>query len=370
MSNLDFNSLENVFLGNSLQNWAMSLGIIFSTLIFSKLISSFLNQIGLKLTKKTKTNLDDLLFDTIQKPLTFALILIGVNIGLSVLNMPEAFFKAKNSIFFVLLTLDIAWAIDRSLRVFVENVIHPIVAKSDSTLDDQILPLAHKLSTYLIWSLALIIGLDNAGYDAGAILAGLGIGGLAFALAAQDSVSNIFGGLTIFIDKPFIINDRILLDGIDGYVQEIGIRSTKIKQLDGRIVTIPNSKFTDNAIRNITSEPNRKVSMVLGLTYDTNESQIQLAMATLKNIAQNTDGIADQSIAAFTNFGGFSLDITFIYYINKDADIFESQNRMNLSILSEFNRLQLDFAFPTQTLVHQNLKEVLSTKNFVDKQSA
>ena len=91
--------------------------------------------------------------------------------------------------------------------------------------------------------MAIILGLNNAGYDVGAIVAGLGIGGLALALAAQDSVKNLFGGFTIFVDKPFKVKDRIKISGFDGAVEEIGIRSTRIRTLDGRMVTIPNSKF-------------------------------------------------------------------------------------------------------------------------------
>ena len=115
--------------------------------------------------------------------------------------------------------------------------------------------------------------------DDKAMIAGLGIGGLALALAAQDSVKNIFAGIMIFLDKPFKITDRIKIDGHDGVVEEVGLRSTRIRTLEGRIVTIPNCTFTDNSVINVTSQPALKVKINLGLTYDTSEDDMQKAVS-------------------------------------------------------------------------------------------
>ena len=190
----------------------------------------------------------------------------------------------------------------------------------------------------------------------GAVIAGLGIGGLAFALAAQDTIKNFFGGIMIFADKPFALGDRIQIGDIDGWVREIGIRSTRVETLAGRIVTVPNSMFSDDAVENVDIEPTRKVKLGLGLTYDTTADQMEGALALLKKIANDHKDIIDDDIfMGFDSFGDFALGITFIYFIRKDADIFETQTKMNLAILRQFGEHKLDMAFPTQTVYHQSL---------------
>ena len=200
------------------------------------------------------------------------------------------------------------------------------------------------------------MAIDNAGYKIGPLLAGLGIGGIALAMAAKDTIANIFGGFTIFTDKPFMVKDRIKIDGFDGFVEEIGLRSTRVRTLDGTQVTIPNSHFSDSAVENITREPTRKVVLNLGLTYDTTPANMEKARKLLKQIATKNNGVNDKFLISFNAFGDFSLGILFIYYIKKSADILETQNDMNNEILTKFNESGLSFAFPTQSIEMLNKK--------------
>jgi MscS family membrane protein len=169
-------------------------------------------------------------------------------------------------------------------------------------------------------------------------------------MAAKDTVSNIFGGFTIFSDRPFKLNDRVKVSGFDGTVTDIGVRSTRLKTLEGRVVTIPNSTFSDTAVENVSLEPSRKVVSNIGLTYDTTPEQMRQAMELLKTIAASNDGAEENVLVAFNAFGDSAMNIIFIYYIKKSADILETQTEMNMKILEEFTRAGLDFAFPTQTL--------------------
>ena len=182
------------------------------------------------------------------------------------------------------------------------------------------------------------------------LLAALGIGGLVFALAAQDSVANLFGGFTIFMDKPFKLRDRIKISGYDGTIKEVGIRSTRLVTLEGRTVTLPNKEFTGSPVENVSSEPTRKVVLNLGLTYDTDDKKIEQAMAILQKIVDNNEGIEEPPKIAFNQFGDFALNILFIYYIKKGADILGTQTAINLEILKQFNKSKLEFAFPSQTI--------------------
>jgi MscS family membrane protein len=226
----------------------------------------------------------------------------------------------------------------------------PWSSKKDNDLNDQLMPILRKSIKMIIWTLAIVIGLNNAGYDVGALVAGLGIGGLALAMAAKDTVSNIFGGFTIFTDKPFRLKDRIIVDGYDGTVQQIGIRSTRLKTSAGRIVTIPNATFSDQPVENVSVEPTRKVTLDLGLTYDTSPEKMQTAIDTLKAINEANHDTEENTVVAFNGFGDFAMNIMFIYYITKGASIADTQTEINMAILTQFNEKGLEFAFPTQTL--------------------
>jgi len=237
----------------------------------------------------------------------------------------------------------------------ISEVIMPISEKSESSFDNQLIPVIQKGVRSIIWVLGIIIGLDNIGFDITAMIAGLGIGGLALALAAQDSVKNIFAGIMIFLDKPFRIKERIQVDGFDGTVEEVGLRSTRLRTLEGRIVTIPNSRFTDNSVTNVTSQPALKVKLNLGLTYDTNEDDMQKAIDILEDIVKNQDAITDDYAAGFNGFGDFSLNIVFIYYVRPESHWLDTQTLVNKEILKRFNKEGLEFAFPTQTILKKDI---------------
>ncbi|MGL5272664.1 MAG: mechanosensitive ion channel family protein, partial [Phocaeicola sp.] len=200
----------------------------------------------------------------------------------------------------------------------------------------------------------IIMGLKNAGYDVGAVIAGLGIVGLAVAMAAKDTVSNFFGGVTIFSDKPFRIGDRIKIGSYDGFIHEIGLRSFRLRTLNGTIVTIPNSKVTDSLIENVTLEPSRKVTLNLGLTYETSPEKVKEAIEILRDIASLHTSLEENIVVSFNQYGDFSLGILFIYYIKKGEDILQAQTDINLSILTRFNERKIQFAYPTQTLYVNN----------------
>lgn len=340
-----------LYYGNTVKQWLIAAGIIVCTVLLAKLLYWVFGNIVKKLTAKTKTRIDDILVDMLEEPVVFSVIIIGVWYGLATLHMSKAVHRWIATGYYFLIIFAIAWSITRVLDALVEEYLAPLVAKTEGDLDDQLLPIVRKGAKITIWAIAVIVALNNAGYDVGALLAGLGIGGLAFALAAQDSVANLFGGFTIFVDKPFTIKDRIVLEGYDGTVEEIGIRSTRLRTLAGRLVTIPNSKIANNVVENISSEPARKVVLDLGLTYDMDEGKIEKALSLLEKLATETEGIDKRKITtAFTGFGDFSLNIKLIYWIQKSADIFGVQTALNLKVLKAFAAEGLEMAFPTQEI--------------------
>ena len=347
---------SQTFYNNTILDWVYSLLFMLGGILFAKVIYWFFKNIVKAFTSKTKTKLDDVLLEVIEKPAVIGIIIGGIWYGLMRLSFtPEAdIFLSHAFTFAAIFTL--TWLIIRAVDAIFSELIIPLTEKTENTFDDQIVPVLRKALKSILWILGVIVGLDNAGFDIMALIAGLGIGGLALALAAQDTVKNVFGGVMIFIDKPFKIGDRVIIDGNDGFVTEVGIRSTRIKTLANRIITLPNSRFAESSIENISAEPHRKVVINLGLTYDTPPDRMELAMNILNGIVDaNQDSLMPDRIVSFNNFGDFNLGILFIYYIRPGADILAVQSKVNLEILHKFNDSKLEFAFPTQTIYKKDL---------------
>lgn len=338
------------FYGNTIQDWAISLGIILGGIIVAKILYWAIGKFVKRAAAKTKTKLDDILVDKLEEPVVYGLAILAFYWGFHRLQFGKEVNDFFSHAFTFIFTLNITWLIVRVADSLIEEYVVPIVSKSESDLDDQLMPVIRKAIKGLIWSLGIIVGLNNAGFDVAALIAGLGIGGLALALAAQDTVKNIFGGLMVFLDKPFKMNDRIKVNGFDGMVEEIGVRSTRIRTLEGRLVTMPNGQFSDNAVENVTLEPTRKIVVNLGLTYETAPDDMEKAMEMLKEIVANNDKVEDEPLISFNNWGDFAMGILFIYYIKHPDDILDAQTEINMAILRQFNDAGLEFAYPTQTI--------------------
>ena len=341
---------SRTYYGNTMLDWSIAFGIIIITALLAKTFYFVIGKSIKQLTKKTRNEFDDILVDMFEEPVVFALVLGGIWYAFSTLHLSESVRQFVHHSFYFLIVLDAAWFLTRFLDAVIVHYVRPFVDKTDTKLDDQLLPLLRKTLKVSIWIIAVLVALNNAGYNVGAILASLGIGGLAFALAAKDTVANLFGSLTIFLDKPFEVKDRVIVQGYDGYVEEVGLRSTRIRTLHGRMVTLANSEVANASIENITSEPNRKITVDLGLTYDTTPEQMEKAMAILEEIIRSNDELEEDVVTAFTAFNDSSLNIRLIYYIKKGSSVFGNQTKVNLEILRRFNAEQLEFAFPTQTL--------------------
>ena len=354
---MDF--IHKTFYFNTISDWIISAGIVLTGVIAGKLVLWLFTRVLVKMSSKTKTQFDDILVKTTKQPLVMLISILGIWYAVHRLAFPLWLDNFFNKSIYFAIVISVTWFISRLISELIEVYIVPLAEKSENDLDDQLIPIIRKSLTGAIWAIGIVVALNNAGFDVGAIIAGMGIGGFAMAMASKDTISNFFGGVTVFADKPFKIKDRIKISGYDGTVQEIGIRSTRLKTLEGRIVTIPNAKFIDNIIENVSMEPSRKVKLNLGLTYDTTPEKMELAMNILKNIIKNNNDTEEDVYVSFNSFGDFSLGILFIYYIKKGSDILNTQSQINLEILKQFNENKLEFAFPTQTIytINSNVEQ-------------
>jgi len=343
--------LSTSIFGNTVQQLLTALAYIVGGFFVAKLVFFILKKIVRGLVSKSKSQLDDIVFQTLHRPLIIAIVVLGFYLGLEQLEIGKRFHEVNDKLYHIVIILMTTWFLVRLIKALIDQYVKELVLKTASTYDDQLMPVIKQLVFVAIWSIGIIISLNYAGYNVSALIAGLGIGGLAFALAAKDYIENIFGGMSVFTDKPFQAKDRIRIDGFDGTVEEIGIRRSRIRTLDGTLVTIPNAKFIHNSVENVALELTRKIVLQLGLTYDTNSDKMEMALEILKDINNDNQQLVTESpITFFAGFGDSSLNITFIYYIRKEADIAMTQNTINLEILKRFEVAGLEFAFPTQTV--------------------
>jgi MscS family membrane protein len=240
--------------------------------------------------------------------------------------------------------------------------LHNKANKSESALDYQLIPLIIRSLRILIITLGILFILENFGYDITSLLAGLGLGGLAFALAAQDTVGNLFGSITVFSDKSFQLGDWISIGDIEGTVEDIGFRSTRIRRFDQALVTVPNSQFIKGGVVNYSARKTRRIEFYLGIMYGTSVTKIKEVVESLKKIIEGDDRF-DHSfyMVKFTDFGVYSLNI-YIYCFTKTTVWIEFLNvreEFNLKIMQLLEELGVRVAYPSQTLYLNKSPELI-----------
>jgi len=232
-------------------------------------------------------------------------------------------------------------------------------ASTDNAIDEVLAPLAGKTLRVFIVIIGGILIIQNlTGVKIGALLASLGIGGIAVALAAKDSIANFFGTLTILFDKPFQIGERVLIDNFDGVVEDVGFRSTRIRTLNGHLVTIPNEKIVNSGLENIGKRPHIRWLTNITITYDTPPDKVEKAVSIIKEILDDHEGMHPDfpPRVYFNGFNDWSLNIMVIawYHPANYWDMQEWLQRICLEILRKFNDEVIDFAFPSRTLYLAN----------------
>lgn len=338
--------LNTPLAGSPLSGWLLASAFLIGALVVSRLFLFLTNKKIKPVLEKLKGRFLFLLIDMIEEPLSVIIILFGFRLGLPYLRVSQEILTNLGTIEHVLLVLLATWAIARLADMLISSYIKPLVEQSQSELDDQLLPIVATMSRVVIWLLGGILALDNAGYDVGALLAGLGIGGLAFALAAQDTIANLFGGITIFTDNPFKINDRIKVAGVDGFVREIGIRVSRLETLEGRKVTMPNSMLSKNYIENVSSEPNLKVVLSMYLPYGTEAEKVQEAVSILQDILLTSPGLDGKPLALLNDFTPLGIQLQMIYFIAKSSVVPEVKTAVHLEVLRRFSQAGISMLNP------------------------
>ncbi|MEO6034869.1 MAG: mechanosensitive ion channel family protein [Verrucomicrobiota bacterium] len=313
----------------------------------------FLTRVWLKkLAEKTNTKLDDLLLELLHGPVKIVSFVIFLNIGLSVFSWPAAveqfFAKGLNLIVVVAFVYVLLKGIDLTIGIWKSRV----SAGDDRGFDQQLFPILKKSLKVFVLIVAFLFVCDNVfNYNIKTILASLSIGGLALGLAAQDTLSNFFGAVVVFVDKPFRVGDIIKLSEVEGVVEAIGVRSTRVRNPSGHLITVPNKTMGNATITNISRRPNIKSETNIGLTYDMSVEKLQRALSILEKIYRKHPMTHDVLIT-FNKFADSALNIQVIHWwkSTNPKEQLHGMQELNLVVKRRFDEEGISFAFPSQTI--------------------
>jgi len=367
MLNTD-NILAQVYFGNSVKQYVWFAGILLLGFIFLRFFSRVLSRMLFKLFQRFSAEVKiEKFVELLVKPVELLLISTIVFSALHQISYPlhEIIFQRKNfdvSLFDVIdklyvffLVVSFFWMLLRVVD-FIALVFEYKASLTDTKSDDQLVLFVRELVKILIIIVGVFV-LLGAVFEINVLtlITGLGIGGIAVALAAKDSLENLFGSFTIFIDKPFIVGDLVKVDGIEGTVEKVGFRSTQIRSIDRSIITVPNKKMIDNALENLTLRNFRRVKFTIGLTYSTDAETMKKIVDEINHYINNHPNMNEEGVAVFEELGEFSLKLMVLYFIEM-MDYYEYlriKEATNYEIVNIIEKHNTNFAYPTRTIIHQ-----------------
>jgi len=341
-------------LGQPLWKYGASLIYILLAFYGSKLLDYLVNRWLKKLTQRTETKLDDLLLELLHGPVKVVAFVIFLHIGLNVFAWPPGAKVWLSRLLILIVAGSLTYVAVKLVDLLIGVWRERTVSERDKAFRQQLIPVASKSAKAFVVVLAVLLTASNLGVNITSVLASLSIGGLAVGLAAQDSLANLFGAVAVYLDRPFHLGDRVRIESVDGTVEAIGLRSTRIRNLDGYLVAIPNKIVGTAIVTNVSLRPNIKTEINIGLTYDTPPERVLRATEILREVFGGDPRTADL-VVGFNKFLDSSLNLLVIHYW-KGADYkayIADLQRLNLRVKERFDAEGLTFAFPSQTVYHK-----------------
>ena len=342
---------DTTLLGQPAWKYIASAIYFLLAVVFAWLLDFIINGCLKRLAAKTATKYDDLVLGLLRGPVKVVAFIILIHIGLGVFDWPERAQLFLSRALIVVVAYSVAYVVVKMIDLAFAMWGERIVLPEDRVFAATLFPVMQRVIKVVVIIIAVALTADNLDVKITSLLAGLSVGGLALGLAAQGTVANMFGAVAILMDKPFHLGDRIKVEGVDGVVEGIGLRSTRVRNLDGHHVTIPNKLMGNAIITNITRRPTIKTEMNIGLTYDTPMEKVKRATIILEEIFRGNPKTSDL-IISFNRFADSALNIFVVHVWNgTDArEHFAGMQSFNLQIKQRFDAEQIEFAFPTQTV--------------------
>lgn len=358
---LDFIDPDVWYLSFTWQEIAISLVIFFVFLLFRKLFTNYLFRFVLYLSRKAPVDIVTNVLLAFEKPIRLFFVFLGIYASLTYLTLPSAVDATLSNMMRSLIIIHIAIGF-YNLTASNSLVFSRIGHKLNVDQDDILIPFLSKLVRVAIIIMTLSIVASEWNYNVSGFVAGLGLGGLAFALAAQDTVANFFGGVIIIADKPFTIGDWIKTPSVEGFVEDINFRSTKVRTFADTIVVIPNKTVAHEPIENLTQMRKRQVMFSLGVKYSTPREKIETCVARIEKLLTNSPDVDQElMIVKFSEFNDSSLDIL-IYYFTKPTGWvrhLEVKESLNLSMMKILEEEGVSVAFPSSSVYLEKTGEAI-----------
>ncbi len=341
-------SVLNISIGRFL----IALAIFFAVYAFRSIFFKFCTGFIRKITARTKTTLDDQLLEIIEQPARFFLAVIGLWAMFEYMQLPEDAAVLTNHIVRTLFAISLFWAAFRGTAV-ISGILGKLAIRTETHIDDQLVHFVGKFLRIAVIMIGAMVIVREWGYDIAGLVAGLGLGGLAIALAAKETVSNIFGSITILLDRPFFVGDWIETPTVEGVVEEMQLRSTRIRTFANALVTVPNSIVANDAVTNWSRMKKRRISFKLGVTYSTKSAQMEKCINEIRTMLKNHPDVHPDTIFVyFTDFGDSALEI-FLYFFTKTIrwqEFLDVRQNINLKLMQIIESNSLSVAFPSRSI--------------------
>lgn len=341
--------VDRLLFGNNLMQWGIAIGVALVVFTVATLARSIVRSQHKRLAQTDKVELLELPLKVASRTSTLFLIVAALFVGVSLLDTPD---KVQN-IARTVLTIAVFWQVGIWVATAAISWIERKrkVSMTEDRAAVGTLGIIAVLVRVAIWSVVLLLTLDNLGVDITALVAGLGIGGIAVALALQNVLGDLLASLSITLDKPFVVGDFVIVDDFKGNVEYIGIKSVRLRSLSGEQIVMSNADLLSSRLRNYGRMYERRVVFTLGVTYETPREKVEAIPGMIRDIVSAQKDVRfDRS--HFASFGPASLDYEVVYYVlsaeyNRYMDI---QQEINFRILEAFEQHGIEFAYPTQKI--------------------
>ena len=333
----------------------LALLIVFLGFLSRRIITGIFNGIVKRKASESSNQWDDDITALMPRPLALVAQILLWHLAVLLLELPIEPLDVRGY-FYNGLSAAVAAGLVWVGFAMIEVVGRGLTRRADETeskIDDLVVPMLRKSLKLFLSVIAGVWIIQNLGYSVTSIVASLGIGGLALALAAQDTVANFFGSVVVFTDKPFQVGDWVELGGIEGTIEEVGFRTTRIRQFDKALVVLPNQMFTSTPIKNYSERSIRRIKMTVGLSYETDSKQMQAFLEGARKLLEEHP-VIDQNFhfVHFVEFGDSSLNVQFYCFTNTAVWVawLKARETLMLQIMDLVESLGLEIAFPTQTV--------------------
>jgi len=349
-----YNELYNMLL-NTTNRYVTALAILIAFYVIYKLFLIITKRVVLKITEKTPTDLDKMLVEGVEGPISYILFMIGVKLAIVPFELSGSIALYSAKIVNSILILLVGFLIVRVLKVLIHGIGTKWASKTKSTLDDALIPVIDNFSMIVVFIFVILYVFQSWGIDITSMLAGVGIAGLAIGFAVKDSLANIFGGISIILDKAVKVGDRVEIGDVSGIVHDVGIRSTKVRTWDNEMIIIPNGELANSKIKNF-QLPNRKQRAIIefGVEYGASHEKVRkIALDTLKKVEHILDD--PKPLCRFSSMGDSALNFKLFFWVDDVSNKFSAKEIITSKLYDSLNKAKIGIPFP-QMDVHVKKK--------------